>query len=229
MLLLIWIKRRVWGYLFPRIWKGILKVIIPSRQIFWRNFQLRLSDVVPDDHHLRHFSLRPPRRDTTRSMYWKRSPASNTLLSTYLGADAMAKGRWWKTCRLKRTVETARARDSEIRNKSCRNPGQPSRVVASLPHSRYKEMLLTVSQRGEMVSDPQVVCYWWSCPHRGGCAGRRRAASPRLMSVSSNRLLLAEGSRAGIPSLSSGERMGVLMFYFIFQLCFHCHRVGGEN
>lgn len=45
-------------------------------------------------------------------------------------------------------------------NKSCRNPGQPSRVVASLPHSRYKEMLLMVSQRGEVVSDPQIVCYW---------------------------------------------------------------------
>lgn len=108
MLLPIIIKRRLWGYLFPWIWKGILKLIIPSRQIFWRNFQLCLSDLVPDEHH---FSLTPPRPsapryDTTHSMYWKRSPASNTLLSTYLGADAMAKGRWWKTCRLKRTVKT---------------------------------------------------------------------------------------------------------------------------
>lgn len=120
-----------------------------------------LSDLVPDEHP---FSLTPPRpsaprHDTTHSMYWKRSPASNTLLPTYLGADAMAKGRWWKRRRLKRTVKTARdltlveIRAAEIQVKA-------SRVVASPPHRRYEEMFLMLCQRGEVVPDPQIVCYW---------------------------------------------------------------------
>lgn len=80
--------------------------------------EFSVSDLVPDEHHPCHLSLmasRPSlsptyhRYDTTHSMYWKRSPACDTLLSTYLGADAMAKGRWSKTWRLKRTVKTLRA------------------------------------------------------------------------------------------------------------------------
>lgn len=95
------IKRRRWGFI-PSDLEGRFKTnysggITSCVWVIWC-----LTNTVSPWH------PSAPRYDMTHSLYWKRSPASNTLFSTYLGADAMAQGRWWKTCRLKRTVKTVR-------------------------------------------------------------------------------------------------------------------------